>query len=209
MARAVVGAPRKLTDKFLFRLEGGPFNGSDTGFTTMSELKSSVETVAHRQGGSLIPDKSPGVGTFDPITLTRGATTDIHALCAWYNLVLNGAAQTSLRQGGAKGAGAADELFYKSTIDVVQTDRGHNAIKRWRLFNAWPSELVGIDGLDNNASERAMESLTIEFDYFELVNPVDGIQFNIFARFPGFGVVNFDQTISGVVNIGKNLTFRI
>jgi len=52
----------------------------------------------------------------------------------------------------------------------VQSDRCHRPRKWWRLVGAWPSEISVIDGLDNNASERVIESVTLTYDYFERVN---------------------------------------
>jgi len=208
MSRSVVGSPRRLTDKFLFRVEGPPFNRTDTGFTTVSGLESEVETVTHRQGGSLIQNKGPGVATLPRITLTRGATTNVHALLAWYQLVLDGAAQMPLRQGGASGDGAGDEVFYKAHIDVVQTRRDHVPIKRWRLYNAWPAKFTPLDGLDNNASERVIESMEIEYDYFEMVDPEAGVSINVFARTTGFSFAASKSRLSGRINIGRNISFR-
>lgn len=208
MGRSIVGNPRRHVFKFLFRVEGKPFNQTDTGFTTVSGLEMALETVKHRQGGSLIPAKYPGLGDFPPVTLSRGATTDIHAINAWAQLCLNAAYSTSLRNGGAQGGRTPDPVLYKNTIDIVETDGAGNPARIHRLYGAWVSNFKPIVGLDNNASEITMEELTLEYDYFELVD-TKAMKLNLFASSPGLGALSISNAMQPAAALGKDRVFKI
>ena len=164
---------RRLLDKFLFTVYS-KFLLADVGFTTMSELRSSTDVVEYRAGGSLIPEKSPGLASFENVTLTRGATSNINSLLDWYELVTNASGRGSALEGRWRGRGNAPDWCcgenYRADVVIVQSDRCHRPRKWWRLVGAWPSEISVIDGLDNNASERVIESVTLTYDYFERVN---------------------------------------
>lgn len=162
-----IATPRQLLDKFTFIVQCD-FLPNDAGFTTMSELKMSTETVEYRAGGSIIPSKSPGLTSFDPVTFTRGATRNINDLYNWKRRVTDGAVSRGYQQGFARG-GVQNAGFpgnWCCPMMVHHTNRSHKIVKSWLLVNAWPSELSVADGLDNNASERVIESATFEYDYF-------------------------------------------
>ncbi len=76
------------------------------------------------EGGSLIPNKSPGRLTFSDVTLERGATED-RDLFDWFQDV----AITS------SGLGLTD-VNYKRNLDVVQQDRDGVTLRRWSLSRA-------------------------------------------------------------------------
>lgn len=190
-AVAALRGARRTTDKYGFRIVS-PLLKDDAAFTTGSEIKITTETIKYRAGGSLIPVKSPGLSDHEPFTVTRAATTGVHDLYKWKNLVVFGAQGGSFQEGSPLGKGACEPTDYKCFIDVVQTNRCHQAIKRWRLFNAWPSEFSAADGFDNNASEHVFEAMTWEYDFFLLVDSASGsdISVSVFGSFLGtpFGV---------------------
>ena len=179
---------RRLMDKFSFYIYATRLK-DDVGFTTMSELKSTTDVVEHRQGGTLIPVKTPGLVNFDPVTFTRGATQNVNALAAWYKQVsdLEHVIVDLQQIGGpvlARGRGGSELngfCSYKENVDIVITDRCRSTLKRIRLYNAWPSELSLVDGLDNNASEKVIESFTLSYDYFE-VRGQDGAKVQLLVR---------------------------
>ncbi|MCA9528640.1 MAG: phage tail protein, partial [Myxococcales bacterium] len=59
---AVIGNPRSFHKKFKFIVEIDDIGHA--GFQTCSELSVEVANVQHFEGGSLIPNKSPGRPTF-------------------------------------------------------------------------------------------------------------------------------------------------
>lgn len=167
-----VNRSRRLMDKYGYRIKSPLLNG-DVGFVTFSEMKMTTETIKYRAGGSLLPSKSPGLSDFDPVTATRGATTKNDELLNW-KLKVTSPTKGAQSIGTPLGRGSCNS--YKSHIYVVLTSRCHTCIKRWMLQGAFPTEFSGIDGLDANASDHIFESMTWEYDYFEIVGCEDGVK---------------------------------
>ncbi len=150
----VIGKPRSFHKKFKFIVEiDAPF--ASAGFQKCSELSAEVAKVEYSEGGSLIPNKSPGRISFTDVTLERGATED-EAIFTWFKQVVDTAANTGL---------VDDE--YKRGLDIVQQDRDGKTLRRWRLEGAWPTKFVAGDW-DNEADENVIESVTLTYDFFDL-----------------------------------------
>jgi len=151
---AVVGNPRTFHKKFKYIVEVDEV--SHAGFQKCSELSVEAANVQYFEGGSLIPNKSPGRLTFTDVTLERGATQD-RDLYDWFSDVAVAAAGTGLT-----------EPSFKRNLDVVQQDRDGSTLRRWSLSSAWPVKFVAGDW-DNEADENVIESVTLTYDFFELV----------------------------------------
>jgi phage tail-like protein len=150
----VIGNPRSFHKKFKFVVE---IDGVGyAGFQKCSELSVEVAKVEYFEGGSLIPNKSPGRLTFADVTLERGATQD-RDLFDW----LQDVAITS------SGLGLVDP-YYKRNLDVVQQDRDGTTLRRWSLSWAWPTKFVAGEW-DNESDENVIEQVTLAYDFFELV----------------------------------------
>ena len=151
---SIIGAPRTFHKRFRFLCEVDGLASS--GFQKCSELSVEVANVQYFEGGSLIPNKSPGRLTFADVTLERGATKD-RDLFDWFQDV----AITS------SGLGLPDN-GYKRNLDIVQQDRDGTTLRRWSLAHAWPVKFVAGEW-DNEADENVIESVTLTYDFFELV----------------------------------------
>ncbi len=151
---AVVGNPRSFHKKFRYVIEADGV--VHAGFSKCSELSVEAAKVEYWEGGSLIPNKSPGRLTFADVTLERGATQD-RDLFDWMQDV----AITS------SGLGLVDP-YYKRNLDIVQQDRDGTTLRRWSLSRAWPIKFVAGDW-DNGSDETVIESVTLTFDFFELI----------------------------------------
>jgi phage tail-like protein len=150
----VIGTPRTFHKKFKFVVE---IDGvASAGFQKCSELSVEVANVQYSEGGALIPNKSPGRLTFADVTLERGATED-QDLFDWLTEVADASANAGL-----------NEPEFKRNLDIVQQDRDGSELRRWRLHNAWPVKFVAGDW-DNEADENVIESVTLTYDFFELV----------------------------------------
>lgn len=150
----VKGKPRSFYKKFKFIVE---IDGiAVSAWTKAGPLEMEVAVVEQHEGGSLIPNKSPGRVKFSDCNLERGATDD-EDLFNWMKKV----AEVS------KNAGDVDPE-YKKDLDIVQQDRDGTTLCRWRLFNAWPSKFKAGDW-DNDADENVMESGTLTYDYFDKI----------------------------------------
>ncbi len=160
----VYGAARTFHDKFKFLVEIDDF--ASFAFQKMSPLEVEVATISYSEGGSLTPNKSPGRLTYPPVTLERGASFDAD-MFNWFQEVADAASLSSLAGGAGRGTGLQEPL-YKRDMDVIQQDRDGSALRRWRLFQAWPRKFAAGDW-DNEADEKTIEILEIEYDFFVLV----------------------------------------
>ena len=151
---AVVGNPRTFHKKFKYIVELDEV--SHAGFQKCSELSVEAANVQYFEGGSLIPNKSPGRLTFTDVTLERGATQD-RDLYDWFSDVAVASSGTGLT-----------EPSFKRNLDIVQQDRDGSTLRRWSLSSAWPVKFVAGDW-DNEADENVIESVTLTYDFFELV----------------------------------------
>ena len=151
---AIVGTPRTFHKKFKFVVE---IDGiASAGFQKCSELSVEVANIEYYEGGTLIPNKSPGRMKFADVTLERGATQD-QDFFIWMTMVANALTSTGLV-----------EPAFKRNLHVVQQERDGTTIRRWALFNAWPIKYVAGEW-DNGADENVIEQLTLTYDFFELV----------------------------------------
>jgi phage tail-like protein len=149
----IIGNPRSFHKKFKFVIELDDIKHA--GFQKCSELSVEIANVQYYEGGSLIPNKSPGRMTFPDVTLERGATQD-RDLFDWFQQVANLASGLGL-----------NDIDYKRNLDIVQQDRDGSTLRRWSITNAWPVKFVAGEW-DNEADENVIESVTLSFDYFEL-----------------------------------------
>jgi phage tail-like protein len=151
----IIGTPRTYHKKFLFVLEVDGFTSAS--FQKASEISAEAAKIEHWEGGSIIPNKSPGRLTFADLTLERGATQDLD-LYKWFLDVAN----------AASGLGLV-EPFFKREADLVQKDRDGATLRRWTLHSCWPTKFVA-GAWDNTADDNVIESVTLAYDYFELGN---------------------------------------
>jgi phage tail-like protein len=149
----IIGNPRTFHKKFKFVVEVDQL--ASAGFQKCSELSVEVANVQYFEGGSLIPNKSPGRLTFSDVTLERGATED-QDLFDWFQDVV----VTS------SGLGLTD-YDYKRNLDIVQQDRDGTTLRRWTLTGAWPVKFVAGEW-DNESDENVIESVTLTYDFFEM-----------------------------------------
>lgn len=142
-----VGSDRSFENQFAFTVE---IDGvTHAGFQECSELSVEVEPIPYREGGRLIPDKSPGTADIPNITLMRGAVANDSDLYDWFLEVLDIDAN----------AGLVDP-DYKRNLDIVVRDRDGTVLKRWRIKNAWPRKFVA-GAWNNNTSEKTIESVEL------------------------------------------------
>ena len=165
----VFGAVRTFHDRFKFLVEIGEpgANGfASFAFQKMSSLEVEVAMISYSEGGSLIANKSAGRLTYPPITLERGASFD-DDMFLWFEQVADAASMSSITPGAGQGAGLI-EPNYKRNMDVIQQDRDGSILRRWRLFDAWPRKFVAGEW-DNEADEKTIEMMELEYDFFVLV----------------------------------------
>ena len=149
----VIGTPKSFAQKFAFAVEIDSMPVAS--FSSCSELSVEAAKVEHWEGGRLIPFKQPGRLTFADVTLERGATRD-RAFYDWMQPVAD----------AASGLGLPTPL-YKRSLDIVSLDRDGSTLRRWSLYNAWPTKFVA-GAWDNASDDVVIESVVLTFDSFEL-----------------------------------------
>lgn len=149
----IVGAPRSIENRFTFTIEIDEV--THAGFNKCSSLEVELDKVEYREGGSLIPSKTPGNVNFADITLERGAVANDSDLYDWFVQVVDAAA----------GTGLVDDA-YKRSMTLSIRDRNGAVLKRWRIFNAWPLKFAAGEW-DASSSEKNIESVTLTYDSFK------------------------------------------
>lgn len=149
---AIEGADRRYKQKWKFRVD---IDGIEVGrFAKVSELKATVGVVKQPEGGRMTDVKEPGKVDYGNVTLTYGSSTS-RALWDWFQQIANGANGTGVEPTDKRG------------VAIVQENRDGSEAKRWNLYKVWPS-VFSAGEWDASAEENTMESVTLEFEYFEL-----------------------------------------
>ena len=147
-----VGLPRIFNSKFSFYVHIDGFSWA--GFSKCSALKQSNAEIKHYEGATLIPHKFAGRTDFAPITLERGAVTEDLDMYLWASQVTAGPANLGVK-----------EIAYKRNVDLVQVDRDGEVLKRYTIFQAWPTEFEAGDW-DNTTDEAVIEKMILTYNYF-------------------------------------------
>lgn len=124
----------------------------------MSGLHRHTEPVVERSGED--PNRtssSPGLMTFDPITLERGRTHD-PAFEEWVDAVHAFQWRTT---------NETDLLEYRKDGRVELCNLAGQVVMAFLVRGCWPGSYTGLGELDAMASETAVESLTLQHDGWE------------------------------------------
>lgn len=124
-------------DKFKFLVEIDGF--AEAGFMKAGPMKASVEAVEYREGGSIFPEKDPGIGNVENLILEKGAT-DNDDMYNWFKDIANG-------------------IVNKKNISIVQQDRAGNEIERWNNYNVFP---LSFQAGDHDASDSTKNIRSLE-----------------------------------------------
>ena len=125
------------------------------GASKISGLKHTVEVVEHRHGGSFATKhKSPGLTTFEPITIERGISFD-EAFEDWANLVYS-----------TEGPGVLSLKNFRRDITIQLYNMQGVKVRAWNAFRCWVSEFTAVPELDANANAIAFESIVLQNEGF-------------------------------------------
>jgi phage tail-like protein len=125
------------------------------GLSKMSALKRTTAPVTHREGGDPSHDrKSPGLTTYDAVTLERGVTHDPE-FEAWADKV------SSLRQ-----PGISLPDFRKDVIVDVFNEANQKVIS-YHLLRCWVSEYQALPALDAATAAVAIQTIKLELEGWE------------------------------------------
>ena len=125
------------------------------GVSKVSGLKRTTELVTHRDGGDLSTKRhSPGVSSFEPVTLERGITHDT-TFEDWAALTYSvaGDAAVSLKD-------------FRKDITINLYNLQGVKVRSWQVFRCWVSEYTAVPELDANANAVAFETIVIQNEGF-------------------------------------------
>ena len=132
---------------FLVEIEGI----ARAGFMTVSGLEEESEVRSYREGGdNSTVRKLAGLNSYSPIVLEMGSTFDT-ALWDW---------RQKVKREGAQGN--------RKSISVIQQDEARQEVKRWQVYEAWPSKFTAPE-FDASSSDTAVESIEIQHEGLDLV----------------------------------------
>lgn len=137
--------------KFRVNWDGQPV----AGISKVSGLKRTTELVSHRDGSYPSTKRhSPGVSTFEPITLERGVTHDV-AFEEWANMTYS-----------IQGDGSVSLVGFRKDITIELYNLQGVKVKAWNVFHCWVSEYTALPELDANANAVAIEMMVIQNEGF-------------------------------------------
>ncbi|MGD0001826.1 MAG: phage tail protein [Bryobacteraceae bacterium] len=128
------------------------------GVSYVSALMRSTDVVEHREGGDPSTSrKSPGLTSYEPITLARGVSHDT-AFEDWANLVW--------RLGAGMGTEVGLQDFRKDIVIEFYNEAGQLALA-YKVYRCWVAEYQALPALDANTSEVAIQSIRLENEGWE------------------------------------------
>jgi phage tail-like protein len=125
------------------------------GVSKVSVLTRKTELVEHREGGSpSIAHRSPGLTSYEAITLERGVTQDPE-FEAWAKKVWD------LQAGGGDQQVSLTD-FRKDIIIELYNEAGQKVIA-YKVYRCWVSEYTALPELDaNSGNSVAIQSIKLE-----------------------------------------------
>lgn len=129
--------------------------GPIAGVSKVSGLKRTTEVVSHRDGGDLSTKRhSPGVSSFEAITIERGITYDA-AFENWAAKVYS-----------TDGDGAVSLKKFRKDIIIELYNLQGVKVRAWNVFRCWVSEYIAVPELDANANAIAFETIVLQNEGF-------------------------------------------
>lgn len=147
--------------------------GTQLLFQKVSKIAFGIEVEEIREGGNLLPDKTPGFGTVENVTFEKGVTDDEYEI-QWFKIMANGAA-------GVGVPGQACDA-YKRPILLRQLARDKKPVREYNMVGAFPVKLE-IGDWDSESNEKVVLSMECAYDYpiITTIGAPGGAIGNVFA----------------------------
>lgn len=141
---------------------------SRAGFSEIELPRVEVSEIRHRENiDAQRYTKLPGLVTYNPVVLKRGST-DSRDLYNWYRLVNNDLLLNNVATelGIIKSRAPAQNGNFRKEVIITAHNRGGGEVKTWILFNAYPSSFTPGNSLDASSSEKLIEEISLNYEYF-------------------------------------------
>lgn len=140
---------------FRFQIFFGTNPDAVAGVSKISGLKRTIEPIKHRDGGDSSTQRlTPGLASFEPITIERGLTQS-HDFEEW--------AQTIYHY---EGPGLISLADFRKDIRIVMQNLKGDPVLAWNVYNCWVSEYTAVPELDANAGAIAFETIILQNEGF-------------------------------------------
>jgi phage tail-like protein len=141
---------------FRFQIFFGTNPDAVAGVSKISGLKRTIEPIKHRDGGDSSTQRlTPGLASFEPITIERGISHD-PAFEEWANLVYS-----------PEGPGGVSLANFRRDITIELYNLQGTKVRAWNAYRCWVSEFTAVPELDANANAIAFESIIVQNEGFE------------------------------------------
>jgi phage tail-like protein len=138
---------------FKFEVEiSGNMVFAKAGFQNVSGLKMNTEVIEYREGGdALTVSKTPGLTSFEPITLSRGMSED-GDMWEWASKLFD------YNNPSTRGK-------HRANMKIKLKDRQGNVVRAWNVPNCWVSEYStgDFDAMGNNVM---IETIVVQHEGF-------------------------------------------
>ena len=142
---------------------------SRAGFSEVTLPKLNINEVSYRENiDNNRFSKSPGLITYEPVTLKRGVTSSRN-LYDWYRLIQDDTAfmSTARELTSSKNFTVGQTDKFRKEVIIEVYNRAGEITKRWILFNAWPISYKGGDDLSaSDDSSKLVEEITLTYEFF-------------------------------------------
>lgn len=141
---------------------------SEIGFSEITLPKASVGEVTYRENNYTgTSSKIPGLTTFEPIVLRKGATTD-QVMYDWFTDVADDAANLNIitKNAAAINIYPSQSVHFRKDIVISSKRRDGTFIKHWVLFDAFPVSYKGGNDLGSTSEEKLIEEVTLTYETF-------------------------------------------
>lgn len=127
------------------------------GVSKVSALKRSTDSIAYREGGATsLPRPSPGVTTYEPVTLERGITHDT-AFESWANQVFS-----------VQDDSAVSLKDLRKDVRIELFNQSGQLVLSYQLFRCWVSEYQALPELDATGDGAiAIERIILQHEGWE------------------------------------------
>ena len=138
---------------FRFEVEiAGNMVFAKAGFQKVSGLSMSTEVIEYREGGdSMTVSKTPGLTSFEPITLERGMSED-GDMWAWASKLYD-----------YKSVSQVNSPKYRANMKIKLKDRDGAIVKIWEVPNCWVSSYATGE-FDAQGNAVMIETITIQHE---------------------------------------------
>ena len=146
--------------------------GGVAGFQSVSMPGYSVNPAEYRDGISIFTVKQPGIPTAEDITMMRGVVRRDTVFLDWMFRYFQGNAfrvDLYIHQWDQTGNPVAREGRWPAERGAIDTDRERVT----KLHNAFPTNVKPGGDLDATSDEISVAELTIAFEWFEPVLPIE------------------------------------